>query len=743
MTDIASLGIRVDTTGVKQSAAELKHLAREAAAAERAADSMGKKIGKVASGLLGAYGLGRVVGEIIRATVESERVQGQLEARVKSLGANSAASVAQINKLATSLQNLSTFDDEKIKSAATSLLAFTNIKPGNFDRALKDIGDLATATGDDLVAAAEKVGKALNNPLTASRSLRDVGIELTKSQKDLIKSFLASGDAASAQKIVLDELEKRYAGAAEAARNTLGGALKGLKNDFDNLLEGDGKGIRGSTDAINDLAATMRSDGVRSGFQVVVNGLFSVTAATVKMISGLGNAASAVSEFFAENDKKGINSLRNKREDLEGDLFARQRAQKRSWLGPTMAENAPEIKAMKSEIAEIDRLITLRGKEQRQAAAIDANAKANANAKVTVLKRGKGIFANVTGTGEDARLPPGESQDDKPKRIRTGGGGGGGGVSSALSDARAALETQNALAASQDGYHQHLLDMQADIAGPLAKTNRDYEKQISELNIAFAKGEVTLADYVNTQAVLAKQRDKETDAIKAQLTPFQELLAEKERDLQLMGLQGVARDLEIDRQRLGRDLTIEETVALRDKNKALEDGARSADFQRAAQDSLSSSIYDFVTGAKSAKDAAKGFFDSIAQYILKMAADNWAKKIGGLFSGGSANGGSGGGTNWFSAIAGLFGGGKASGGPVSGGKFYEVGEGNHPELLQVHGKQFLIPGNNGNVTPMQGGGRNVVTNTTFLVEGRMSRETQSQVAQRTASVAQRASARNR
>lgn len=56
-------------------------------------------------------------------------------------------------------------------------------------------------------------------------------------------------------------------------------------------------------------------------------------------------------------------------------------------------------------------------------------------------------------------------------------------------------------------------------------------------------------------------------------------------------------------------------------------------------------------------------------------------------------------------------GGRENGGPVTGGRLYEVGERNKPEMLQSGGKQFMIPGNNGKVISnkdMQGeGGQSV------------------------------------
>lgn len=182
MSDVATLGIVVKTQGAKEAARDLDRLTKEGDKAEKRAISLGKAWGIA----LGAGAAAVIVGgvkAIISNTIEAERVQARLENRVKSLGASSVASVKQIERMADALQGVTTFDDEALKSAATSLLAFNNIKPQNFERALRAATDLAADSGDDLAATAERVGKALNNPVTAARALRDVGIELTASQK--------------------------------------------------------------------------------------------------------------------------------------------------------------------------------------------------------------------------------------------------------------------------------------------------------------------------------------------------------------------------------------------------------------------------------------------------------------------------------------------------------------------------------------------------------------------------------
>jgi len=746
MTDIASLGIVVKTQGVRQSEAELRALSKEADRAEAKASMLGKAWGIA----LGAGAAAVIVGgvkAIIRETVEAEKVQTRLENRVRALGGTSAASVKQIDALATALQGVSTFDDEKLKSAATSLLAFNNIKADNFERALRAATDLAADSGDDLVATTEKLGKALNNPLTAARLLRTVGIELSASQKALVKDLTETGRASEAQAILLGELEKRYGGAAAAARNTLGGAVQGLKNDFDNLLEGDGKGVKGATQAINELAATMRSPGVQQGFQTIVTGLFDIINASVKAIAKLAEVGSAISEFFAENEKKSTTALQNKREGLESDLFAVKRgtfsAAKQAYFGNDNVSllETPEQNAKRIQ-KEIDR--------------IDAELK---------RRNQQGMFSGVSGSVSGPGLGA------KPSGGGGGGGGGGGssgggsrGVSARLSDlpdfSKNATDDLRQMVDEENRATEAYRDLAATLAGPLAEAQRDHEKRVAQIN-ELAKQSTEAS--AGRDALLDAEADrykKETDAIQAQLSPYQELMAEKENDLRLMGLIGVERDLEIDRQRLGRQLTEEETKALREKNAALEQAAKTAEVQRVAQNALSDSIFDFVTGAKSAKDAARDFFDTVAKAITRMIADQWAEKIAGLFS---ASGGSGtssvmnpvtgsmvssGGSGWSAAIgagiAALFGGGRASGGPVSGNRFYEVGEHDKPEILQMHGRSFLIPGNDGTIKPAsQSGDNSVVVNQVINVQGQVDQRTRNQLRADSASNQNRALARNR
>ncbi|MBN8747343.1 MAG: hypothetical protein J0I65_07515 [Variovorax sp.] len=154
-------------------------------------------------------------------------------------------------------------------------------------------------------------------------------------------------------------------------------------------------------------------------------------------------------------------------------------------------------------------------------------------------------------------------------------------------------------------------------------------------------------------------------------------------------------------------------------------------FDSIFSDAFGNAFADFVTGAKSAKEAFTSFANSVISQLAKMAAEKVAKDIfGGLFGGG---GGSGGGASGLGSLfSSLFGGARAGGGPVEANKLYRVNE-RGPELLNLNGRQFLMMGDQaGSVTPNNrlgsGGGYAPVYN--FNFSERIDRSTRDQVAMR-------------
>jgi hypothetical protein len=119
----------------------------------------------------------------------------------------------------------------------------------------------------DLKSAAVQVGKALNDPAVGLSMLTRVGITFSEAQKKVIKGFVESGQLAKAQIVILKELESQFGGSARAARETLPGALAGLKNAFGDLFEVTDEGSSNLIGSINRLTDTLSSAETRAAIQ--------------------------------------------------------------------------------------------------------------------------------------------------------------------------------------------------------------------------------------------------------------------------------------------------------------------------------------------------------------------------------------------------------------------------------------------------------------------------------------------
>ncbi len=180
------------------------------------------------AGMVGSYvtlGAGVL---FARNTLQKWDTQAQAEAQVMQglISTNMAAgrSFEQLTKAASNFESNTLFGDESVLQNVTAqMLTFTNITGGAFDRAQKAAMDVtsrlygAKASGESLRSTSIMLGKALNDPVSNLGALSRSGIQFSESQETLIKNLWQSGEAAKAQAILLEELEKQYGGSAEAA----------------------------------------------------------------------------------------------------------------------------------------------------------------------------------------------------------------------------------------------------------------------------------------------------------------------------------------------------------------------------------------------------------------------------------------------------------------------------------------------------------------------------------------------
>ena len=191
------------------------------------------KFGKAAAvGLagisVGAVALGK---SFVDAAVESQKVTKQTEAVIKSMGGATKVTAKQVADLAASISMKTGVDDEAIQAGQNLLLTFGNIRneagKGNdiFNKTTQIMTDMSVALGQDMKSSALQLGKALNDPVKGVTALQRVGVSFSKKQKETIKRLVETGDTLGAQKLILKELDKQFAGSAKA-QSTAGDRLR-------------------------------------------------------------------------------------------------------------------------------------------------------------------------------------------------------------------------------------------------------------------------------------------------------------------------------------------------------------------------------------------------------------------------------------------------------------------------------------------------------------------------------------
>ena len=156
-------------------------------------------------------------GRFLKAAAEQEKALSQLDSILRSTGHAANITSIQLDSMAKGLAGMTRFGDEAIHSAEKLLLTFTNIKDDVFPDALGLTLDMAEAFGTDLKSSAIQLGKALNDPARGFTALRRIGVSFTGEQEKMIKNFVKTGDVASAQKVILEELKHEFGGISQNA----------------------------------------------------------------------------------------------------------------------------------------------------------------------------------------------------------------------------------------------------------------------------------------------------------------------------------------------------------------------------------------------------------------------------------------------------------------------------------------------------------------------------------------------
>lgn len=204
------------------------------------------------------------VKSISDAAEEANQANLKLQAIYKATGGVVGFTTDALNKMADAMAKVTHFDDEAIREGMAEIIKFGSITGSVFRDSLKVIADYAAFAKMDFPEAASHIAKALADPETAAKLLKQAGVVLTESQKDLIKAFKDVGDEAGAQRVILERLQNTYGGMEKTLNSGLTGATKAFSKEWHELLEELGKSGGGGSTAhlmLNSLADGLK--GVR------------------------------------------------------------------------------------------------------------------------------------------------------------------------------------------------------------------------------------------------------------------------------------------------------------------------------------------------------------------------------------------------------------------------------------------------------------------------------------------------
>jgi uncharacterized membrane protein len=228
------------------------------------------------------YAASRIAMDFVNASNAQETATMRLNAALQSQGDFTPALADQYANLASELEKTTGNADELLMEMEALLVQVGNVGPTQMKAALVAASNLSAGLGIDLTTATKAVAKAFDGGGAAIA-------KMLPSLKDVIKEGATTEE-------VLNRLNERFGGQAQAQMNTFSGKMKDVANTIDNTKESMGDVIKsGLTPLVNAFQALPQS--VQTG--VVTLGLLITAAGTVAAaVAAVGAAIAIAAPLF-------------------------------------------------------------------------------------------------------------------------------------------------------------------------------------------------------------------------------------------------------------------------------------------------------------------------------------------------------------------------------------------------------------------------------------------------------------
>lgn len=245
-----------------------------------------------------------VFGKLVNNIAEAEHAQARLDAAFKNTGDTLGITSKQLDLFARRLSQSTEYSSNAVKEAMAAVLANENVQGEVFQRTMTAAADVAAATGRDIVSTSRMIARALQDPVRGTMMLTRAQIVFTAEERKTIQALYEQGKALEAQKVILDIVEKRYGGTAKTMRNTLGGAIAGVKNALSDMFEATTSQIRPAINALNELAGVLQDPAVVAGVATMIEAIAGLVGWLGKLIGKLDEVIDRFSKMRLEGMKR-------------------------------------------------------------------------------------------------------------------------------------------------------------------------------------------------------------------------------------------------------------------------------------------------------------------------------------------------------------------------------------------------------------------------------------------------------
>jgi len=329
-------------------------------AANKSSGVMGiltSEVGKMAAGfvtgqaIIGAatsvwHSFTDVLSGSIKAAGDAETAHVQLVAALRAQGTAVPSVIAAFQGYADALQKTTIYQDDAIEGAAALLVQVGNVMPRDMQKALEATTNLASGLGVDLHTAVLMVSKAAEGNIAG---LKKAGVTMDET------AAKAGGFG-----FVLDEINKKFAGQAEAIAGTYEGRLKQLGNTWNNVQESIGRVITENStvlkffDLLNKeiIQQTGELNQNSTATNLVSDAVIMLIRAVGELAPLFGKAALAAEGLYAvfiEFSNIGIQVAA----DLDTAAIAALKAQQKISGG--LIDTSKEIKFYQDDLAELQK----------------------------------------------------------------------------------------------------------------------------------------------------------------------------------------------------------------------------------------------------------------------------------------------------------------------------------------------------------------------------------------------------